>query len=215
LTLSHAARSVLRATLLGICLAGFVGTRVPALPGAGVVWAKTAEGAEEEGAPRKHEELYKIINFVILVGGLAYLLRKPLVEFLAQRSAAIRKSLDEGRKALEVSQAQLQSVEEKLARLEEGIAAFRAAAAREMEVERKHLQDMAAAEAEKMLQATRAEMDTATKAAMLELRQYAGQQAVELAEQMIRERLDEVGRQRLFNQLLAKLDTKKKQDFPA
>ena len=212
--MSHLARSVLRAILLGVCLAGLVGMRVPALLGAGVVWAKTSEGAEE-GTPTKHEELYKIINFVILVGGLAYLLRKPLVEFLAQRSAAIRKSLDEGRKALEVSQAQLQAVEEKLARLQEEIAAFRAAAAREMEVERKHLQEMAAAEAEKMLQATRAEMETATKAAMLELRQYAGQQAVELAEQMIRERLDEGGRQRLFNQLLAKLDTMKKQDFRA
>ena len=214
MTLSHPVRSVLRALLLGICLAGLVGTHIPGLPGAAVAWAKTSEGAEE-GAPRQHEELYKIINFVILVGGLAYLLRKPLVEFLAQRSAAIRKSLDEGRKTLEVSQARLKAVEEKLARLQEEIAAFRAAAAREMEVERKHLQEMAAAEAEKMLQATRAEMDTATKAAMLELRQYAGKQAVELAEQMIRERLDEGGRRRLFNQFLAKLDTQEKRDLPA
>ena len=213
MTLSHPARSVLRAMLLGVCLAGLLGTHVPGLPGMGVAWAKASAGSEE-GSPRKHEEFYKIINFVILVGGLAYLLRKPLVEFLAQRSAAIRKSLDDGRKALEVSQAQLQVVEEKLARLQEEIAAFRAAAAREMEVERKRLQEMAAAEAEKMLQATRAQMDTATKAAMLELRQYAGEQAVELAEQMIRERLDEGGRQRLFNQFLSKLDTGKKRDFP-
>ena len=212
--MSHLACSVFRVTLLGVCLAGLVGTHVPSLPGAGVAWAKTSEGAQE-GSPRKHEELYKIINFVILVGGLAYLLRKPLVEFLAQRSAAIRKSLDDGRKALEVSQVQLRAVEEKLAHLQEEIAAFRAAATREMEGERKHLQEMAAAEAEKMLQATRAEMEIATKAAMLELRQYAGQQAVELAEQMIRERLDEGGRQRLLNQFLAKLDTLKKRDFPA
>ena len=212
--MSHLTRSVLRAILLGVCLAGLVGTHVPGLPGAGVAWARTSEGTEE-GAPRKHEELYKIINFVILVGGLAYLLRKPLVEFLAQRSAAIRQSLDEGRKALEVSQAQLQAVEAKLARLQEEIAAFRAAAAREMEGERKHLREMAAAEAEKMLQAARAEMDTATRAAMLELRVYAAEQAVELAEQMIRERLDEEGRQRLFNQFLAKLDPRNKQNFPA
>ena len=214
MTLSHPARSVLRAILLGVCLAGLLGTRVPGLPGVGVAWARASEGTEE-GSPRKHEEIYKIINFVILVGGLAYLLRKPLVEFLAQRSAAIRKSLEDGRKALEVSQAQLQVVEEKLARLQEEIAAFRAAAAREMEVERKHLQEMAATEAEKMLQATRAQMDTATKAALLELRQYAGEQAVELAEQMIRERLDEGGRQRLFNQFLVKLDTGKKRDLPS
>jgi F0F1-type ATP synthase membrane subunit b/b' len=212
--LSRLTRSVLRAILLGVCLAGLVGMHVPGLSGAGVVWARTSEGAEE-GTPRKHEELYKIINFVILVGGLAYLLRKPLVEFLAQRSASIRKSLDEGRKALEVSQAQLKVVEERLARLQEEIAAFRASAACEMEEERKHLQEMAAAEAEKMLQAARTEMDTATRAGMLGLRLYAAEQAVKLAEQMIRERLDKEGRQRLLNQFLAKLDTKKKRDFPA
>jgi hypothetical protein len=32
---------------------------------------------------------------------------------------------------------------------------------------------------------------------------------------MIRERLDETGRQRLFSQFLAKLEARKKQDFPA
>ena len=74
---------------------------------------------------------------------------------------------------------------------------------------------MAAAEAEKMLQAARAEMDTATRAAMLELRVYAAEQALQLAEQTIRERLDEESRQRLLNQFLAKLDPRNKQNFPA
>jgi F-type H+-transporting ATPase subunit b len=214
LTLPRLVGPILRFILLGICLAGLVEVRVPVLPGASVVWAKTSEG-EEEGGPRKHEELYKIINFVLLVGGLAYLLRKPLAEFFAQRSASIRKSLEEGRQALAASEVQLQAVEEKLARLEEEIAAFRASAAREMEEERKHLQEMAAAEAEKMLRMARAQMETATRAALVELRLYAAEQAVALAEQMIRERLDEAGRQQLFNQFLAKLEARKKTDFPA
>ena len=57
------------------------------------------------------------------MGALAYILRKPLADFFAQRSASIRSGLEEGRKALEASQAQLKAVEEKLQHLEEEIAA--------------------------------------------------------------------------------------------
>ena len=46
---------------------------------------------------------------MILVGALAYLLKAPLAGFFAQRSAAIRTGLEEGRKALEASQAQLKA----------------------------------------------------------------------------------------------------------
>ena len=212
--MSHPARVIIPIGVLAIFLAGLLGPGSFRLPGAGVAWAKASEGAEE-GVPRKHEELYKVINFVLLVGGLAYLLRKPVAEFLVQRSASIRKSLEEGRQALAASEVQLKAVEEKLGRLQDEIAAFRASAAREMEEERRHLQEMAAAEAEKMLRAGRAEMETATRAALLELRLYAAEQAVEMAEQMIRERLDDAGRQRLFSQFLAKLEARKKQDFPA
>ena len=43
--MSYLIRPVFGIVLLGVFLAGLVGTRVPALPGAGVVWAKTSEGA--------------------------------------------------------------------------------------------------------------------------------------------------------------------------
>ena len=212
--MSRLAHLILRNLALAACLASLLGPGSFRLPGEGVAWAQARE-AEEKETPRKHEELYKVINFVLLVGGLAYLLRKPLAEFFAQRSASIRKSLEEGRQALAASEVQLKAVEEKLARLEGEIAAFRASATREMEEGRKHLQEMAAAEADKMLRAARADMETATRAALVELRLYAAEQAVELAEQMIRERLDEAGRQQLFNQFLAKLEARKKTDFPA
>jgi len=165
---------------------------------------ENAEG--EEGA--KHELLYKVINFVILVGALAYLLRKPLAGFFVQRSESIRKSLEEGRKALESSQAQLRNIEEKLRGLEEEISRFKAAAAREMEAERERLRQAAAAEAERILQFARAEIDNATRAAKLELKVYAAGQAVELAEAMIRQRLDEAGQRRLVGRFVGELTRK-------
>ena len=147
--------------------------------------------------------LYKFINFALLVGALGFVLRKPLAGFFAERSASIRKGLEEGRKALEASQAQLKTVEEKLRHLEEEIAAFKASAGREMEAERQRLKLAAAEEAEKILQSARAQTEVAVRAAKLELKSYAAEQAVELAEEIIRRRLDEAGRKKLVSDFLA------------
>jgi F-type H+-transporting ATPase subunit b len=158
---------------------------------------------EAEGKREGRELLYKFINVSLLVGALAFLLRKPLADFFAQRSASIRKGLEEGRKALEASQAQLKAVEEKLQHLGEEIASFKASAAREMEAERQRLKLAAAEEAEKILQAARARTEVAVRAAKLELKSYAAEQAVELAEAIVRQRLDEAGRKKLVSDFLA------------
>jgi F0F1-type ATP synthase membrane subunit b/b' len=94
-------------------------------------------------------------------------------------------------------------VEEKLQHLEEEIAAFRASAGREMEAERQRLKLATAVEAEKILQSARAQIEVAVRAAKLELKSYAAEQAVELAEEIIRRRLDEAGRKKLVGEFLA------------
>jgi len=166
--------------------------------------ARALQG-EEEGKKEGRELLYKFINLALLVGALGFVLRKPLADFFAQRSASIRKGLEEGRKALEASQAQLKTVEEKLRHLEEEIAAFKASAGREMEAERQRLKLAAAEESEKILQAARAQTEVAVRAARVELKSYAAEQAVGLAEEIIRRRLDEAGRKKLVGEFLAEI----------
>jgi F-type H+-transporting ATPase subunit b len=174
-----------------------------------LAWPQGPEpAAKEEKNQSSHELLYKIINFVILVGGLAYVLRKPMAEFFTSRTASIEKALDEGRKALEASQAQLRQVEEKLRGLEAEIAAFKASALREMEAERQRLQQASAEEAARILEAARAQMETALRGAKQELKNYAAQQSVARAEELIRTRLDDAGRSRLVAQFTATLGTK-------
>ena len=162
--------------------------------------------AAAEGEGHGHEAVYRWINFALLAGGLFYVLRKPAAAFFSDRSASIKKGLEEGRKALDASQAQLKTVEEKLERLDSEIAEFKLAAAREMGAERERMRQATAQEAEKLLQAARSQMDTATRAAQLELRLYASQLAVELAEELVRHQLDDASRQRLVAQFLAKLE---------
>ena len=187
--------------LLGFCLAGFTSPQV--------AWSQGSEpAAKEKDAEPPHELLYKTINFIILVGGLAYVLRKPLADFFSSRSASIQKSLDEGRKALEASQAQLQVVEDKLRGLEAEIAAFKDSAMREMEADRQRWQQTIAEEAARIVESARAQTDTAVRAAKLELKNFAAQQSVELAADLIRARLDEPTRQRLVRQFATTLSAK-------
>jgi F-type H+-transporting ATPase subunit b len=170
--------------------------------------APPEQGEEGEG----QENLYHWINFILLAAALVYLGRKPLGAFFAQRSESVRKALEEGRKALEASQAQLKAVEEKLRHLEQDIAAFKASAVGEMEGEHERLRQAAAAEAEKIRDFTRVQMEVALRAAKLELKNYAVEQAIELAEAMIRQRLDEAGRNRLFGRFISGLEGKERKN---
>jgi F-type H+-transporting ATPase subunit b len=194
-----------------LALSGSVGCARTLTLSRSLASARAADGEEEEKSERR-ELLYKFINTALLVGALAFVLRKPLAGFFAGRSASIRKSLEEGRKALEVSQVQLKTVEERLRHLEEEIAAFKASAAGEMEAERQRLKQAAAEEAEKILQSARAQTEVAVRAAKLELKSYAAEQAVELAEGIIRQRLDEAGRKRLVSSFLEGLESKARQN---
>lgn len=159
----------------------------------------------QESGERKHELAFKLINFLLLVGVLGYLLRKPLSEFFLQRSASIRKGLEAGRKALEASQAQFREVEQRLARLGEEIRAFRESAAREMQAERESLRQATREEAKKILDSARAQMETAGQASILELKKYAAQEALRLAEELLRERLDDSSRKRLVSRFVEQL----------
>jgi F0F1-type ATP synthase membrane subunit b/b' len=197
--------------LLAACCLGLASLQFPAptlASDASLTYAPATE-SEEEGKKEGRELTYKIINLSILVGVLAYFLRKPAAEYFAQRSAAIRTGLEEGRKALEASQTQLKAVEEKLKHLEEEIAEFKAAAIREMEAERQRLKQAAAEAAEKIIQSARAQTEAAVRAAKLELKTYAAQEAVKSAEEIIRRRLDDAGRKKLVGDFLSEVESQK------
>ncbi len=164
----------------------------------------TAEEKEESG--QSNELLYKVINFAILAGALTYLLRKPLSGFFAQRTSEIQASLEKGRKALEESGARLKQVEEKMNGLEATIAALRAEAEQEEEAELNRLREAARAEAERIVATAQDEIEGAGRVARLELKRYAAEQAIRLAEEHLRQQLDKKQRTSLVKRFLTKLD---------
>jgi F-type H+-transporting ATPase subunit b len=125
-------------------------------------------------------------NFVILFGLLGWLLRKPLAAFLRQRGRMILKALQLGRRARQEAAARLDEINARLAGLESDIAELRRQALAEAQAERDRLRDSAIAEAARILTQAEQDIDAFAKAARNELRRYAAQLAVELAEQRIR-----------------------------
>ncbi|HEX5484038.1 MAG TPA: ATP synthase F0 subunit B [Terriglobia bacterium] len=172
-----------------------------AIPPAGIYSAAVvAQPAPAQS--ESHTEIFDWINLIILIVVLVYLLRKPIAHFFIRRSGEIESDLEKGRKALEAAQAQLAAAEEKMNRLEQDIAALRETAGREIEAERGRLRAESEREAERIQESARHTIEAATQAAKLELKEYAAREAIQLAEQMIRQRLDGEGRARLVSRFV-------------
>jgi len=143
--------------------------------------------------------------------GLCFVLRKPAAQFFVDRTATIRKGLEDGRSALSAAEEKLRAVEEKLKGFEQEMADFRAAAKKEMEEEHARMRQATAQEAERMMESVRVQMDVAGKQAQLDLRRYAADQAVDLAEKVIAGRMDEAREKRLVTQFVEKVGTEGRQ----
>jgi len=195
-------RRILTATitgLLGFLMLAAEGNAAPRLKQTvGIAPAMSAMLRQsEESAAESRENTYKIINFLIMAAALVYLLRQPLKDFFADRNDAIRQGLEEGRKALAAAEARMAEVESKLNNLGQEIAAFKAESEHAMEAERERLKQGAEAEAARLMEFAQTQIESATRAAKGELKRYAAGQAVELAEAMIRQRLDDPARRGL------------------
>jgi len=164
--------------------------------------AEREEKGGESNGESPHALLYKLINFLVLVGALGYLLRKPLGDFIRQRAQTITESLQQGRHALGAAQDRLSAIEAKLAHHDAEIRAFKESATHEMEAELQRLRQAAREESERTLAFARMQMDVATRAAGLELKRYTALEAVVLAEGIIRQRLDDQGRRRLVSRFV-------------
>ena len=134
-------------------------------------------------------QVWKWANFVVLAGGLGYLIGKKGGPFFAARSAKIRQDIVEAGEAREQAEARAAEVERRLANLEAEIAALRTESGKEEEAETGRFGRHTAAEIVKTQAQAEQEIAAAGKAARLELKRYCAELSVGLAEQKIRARM--------------------------
>ncbi len=137
------------------------------------------------------------VNFLLLLLVLWRLLYKPLVAKMEERTAAIRKSLDEAQTARADAQRQQ---EENTARLRQAYAeaqAIRDAALAEAREEQRTLVAAARIEAQRLIDAAKTQLDADTRRAREELRREVADLATAVAEKLIRKSLREEDHRRI------------------
>jgi len=134
-------------------------------------------------------DIWKWINFLVLVGGLGYLIRKNAGPFFASRSADIRKDMDESLRKRREAEAVVAEVDRRLASLEAQITALRAESAHELATATERISQQSAEQLEKIRAHAGQEIASAGKQARFELKRYSAELAMGLAEQKVRARM--------------------------
>jgi F-type H+-transporting ATPase subunit b len=124
---------------------------------------------------------FTIFNFVILAFGIGFVMLKTLPKAFRARNSAIQKQLVDARTATEEASARLNSVEARLAKLDDQIAEMRSHAEADATKEEQRIRASVEEEKSKILAAAEAEIQSATAAARRDIQQFAAGLAIEQA----------------------------------
>jgi F-type H+-transporting ATPase subunit b len=142
------------------------------------------------------------VNFLLLLVALKYLLFKPLVGKMQERTAAIQKSLEEAQAASARQQ------DENAARLRTAYQeanAIREQALKEAAEEQRKLVEGAQAEARRLVEGARAQTEADIRRAREELRREVATLAVAVAEKLVRKSLQEADHRKIVDDAIAKI----------
>ena len=165
--------------------------------------AAPVRAAEE---PERNLEPWKWANFLILAGGIAYMVKKHAGPFYAARSQKIHQDMTESEAIRKDAEARAATVEQRLAHLDADIAALRQESKEEADAQIKRATEHMAAELAKIEVHAVQEIAFAGKSARLELKRHAAELAVALAERKIRARMTPDTQETLVRAFVSDLD---------
>lgn len=171
---------------------------------------KTAHPDESQAEPGHAPKTYfgipgwilKIANMILFIGVLGYFIGGPVKKAFAERNAAIRRAADEARERHAKADQMAGDIQARLTQIEEEVRSIRQRAEVEGERQKRELIAAAEAEAAKIVQTARSEVDSRLKLARHELTEFAGQLAAERAEGILREQINEADQRKLFQESL-------------
>ena len=160
------------------------------------------EHGNEEEAPKKYFGIpgwiLKVANMLLFIGVLGYFIGGPVKKSFAARGETIRAEAEEARTRRLKADQLATDIQARLTQIEQDVRAIHERALHEGERQKKELMAAAEAEAAKILAAARSEVDNRLKHARHELTEYAGTLAAERAESLLREKITEDDRRKLF-----------------
>jgi F-type H+-transporting ATPase subunit b len=154
-----------------------------------VLSAASLAAAETEG-PAEPSPIWKWANFVILAGGLGYLMAKHLPSLFAARTKEIQQGISESQQMKMDAERRSAEMDARLNSLGADIEKFRTQSAAEMQQEGERIGRETMAQIKKVEEHAAVEIEAVGKTARRQLKEYAAELAMGLAEERLRGQMD-------------------------
>jgi F-type H+-transporting ATPase subunit b len=165
--------------------------------------AFAATGGEQGGG---WTFFWQVLNLALLVGVLVWFGRAPVRQYFSDRRHRVRESLDSSARLLAEAEARLADWQQKLARLDDEIAATRETTRLLAEAERERIVAEASASAERIRRDAGLAVEQEVRRARTMLRAEAAELALELAGRLLREELTADDRERLVAEFVERIE---------
>ncbi len=172
---------------------------------ASLSYASVGGGGAEGGSLLKGF-LIQVLNFSVLIAVLVWFGRKPVREFFAGRTEAIKKGIADAREARDAAEHALEEVQEKLDRSDAEIAKMVKAATEAGAREREHLINEGQRMSQRIIEQAKSGIEFELTQATEGLRAEAAEFAVRLAEEKIGQKLDEAEQMKLLEDAIKRLE---------
>jgi F-type H+-transporting ATPase subunit b len=148
----------------------------------------------------------KMVNFFVLFGGLAYLLRKPMKKFLESRAEQIDATIRDAEESRHGAELDLEKTEKRVVELSDEIEELGKKALAEGEGEKDRIIQAAKDEARRMKDTAQQEIELISKAGIRGLKEFAVNLAAAEALERIEERLTPEKHSRLIDDSIERLE---------
>jgi F0F1-type ATP synthase membrane subunit b/b' len=166
--------------------------------------------AQEQSAPDPADStagtIFKWLNFVVVFGGIAYLIRKVGAPYFRQNAQSIGQSIRQAADERTRAQQQLNEVTQKIAGIDSEIREMRKAAQSESASQAENIRALAKSEVDRIGQAARAEITANERAAAEELRAATARLAIEQASDLVRVRMVPTAEAGIFRSFVRELE---------
>lgn len=126
-----------------------------------------------------------ILNFLIIAALIIFALKSNLPALFRERTAAIQKGMEEARRASAEASSRLAEIESRLSRLDVEITEMRAKSEQDAQAEDERMRSATEEERRKIVENSEQEIAAAANSARRDLKQFAAELAVSLAEKKI------------------------------
>ena len=149
----------------------------------------------------------KVLNFIVLFGGLFILLRKPIGKMLGQRAEDIRISMTEAEESHKSAQEKLEQGQRRLDEIAGEVLRIKEEAEEAGRRENEEILEAARQEVERLKKLAAQEISLLSQRGMKELKSFTAETATEFARDSIKKRIKPGDQAYLIDKAIERLDT--------